>query len=395
MGANPTVLIISSPEDGYARNIMRGILQFVREHTDWECIQVRPTASDGAALREYRPFDGVIAEPRTPGEVKHLAKLDVPTVVIHGTPLSTPVAQVVGDNAAVGRLAFAHFETLGFLDYAFAGCPGLWVADARGEAYARIVRASGRKLHADLPALTGQHRHDRLILGRWLRGLPRRTAVFAWNDLMGRDIIIAARTAGIAVPEDIAVLGMDNDELVCELTSPPLSSIDDATSQKGYQAAALLRRLMDGEQEAGSPTIVPPVGVVIRQSTEILAVEQPRIAAALRYIRQFACEGIAIEDVLRHAPGSRRTLEREFRRVLGRTLQKEITRVRMERARQFLRETDLSTIDIAERTAISSASQFSVVFKRETGLTPSRYRRRFRIGKSDDKQTSSQSSGVV
>jgi LacI family transcriptional regulator len=135
---------------------------------------------------------------------------------------------------------------------------------------------------------------------------------------------------------------------------------------------------MEGGKKVDSPVIIPPAGVVTRQSTEILAVEHPRVVAALRYIRQFACEGGTIRDVLRHAPGSRRALERDFKRILGRTLKEEITRVQMERARHLLCTTNLSALDIAMQVAISSASQFSVIFKRETGRKPTEYRREFR-----------------
>jgi len=374
MAVTPSVLIIINPVEGYARAIMRGVLRFVRAHTDWECIQILPPVPDAVAMRDYGMIQGVIAEARTTAEVRALENLDAPAVIVAGVKGSTRAAHVIADNVAVGCLAFEHFRGLGFRSFAFAAWPDAWLAEVRGGAYAQRVREAGYPLHDGLPAPTGRRRRDQQILNRWIRNLPHHTAVFAVDDRMGRDTILAARNAGIAVPEQIAVLGVDNDELVCELTSPPLSSIDNGTFQIGYQAAALLQRLMNGEKDVGSPLIISPPQVVTRQSTETLAVEHPRVVAALRYIRQFACDGIGIADILHHAPGSRRALEREVRRVLGRTLQQELTRVRMERARQFLRETDLSMIDIAERTSISSASQFSIIFKRETGLTPTRYR---------------------
>jgi LacI family transcriptional regulator len=176
------------------------------------------------------------------------------------------------------------------------------------------------------------------------------------------------------VPDDVAVIGVDNDALLCELASPPLSSVIPNTHRTGYEAAALLDRMMRGKRVAPTAHLIAPLGVAARQSTDVLAVDDRAVARAVQFIREHACEGINVSDVLRAVPLSRRVLEQRFQRLLGHTPREEILHVRLNRVKQLLSETDLPLYLIAERTGFEHVEYLSVVFKRETGKTPSAFR---------------------
>jgi LacI family transcriptional regulator len=181
------------------------------------------------------------------------------------------------------------------------------------------------------------------------------------------------------VPDDVAVIGVDNDANLCNLCTPPLSSIDTNPSLVGYEAAALLMRLVNGEKPRKKPILLgAPRGLVRRQSTDLLAVNDAEVVKALQFIRERACDGIRVGDVIAQTRHSPSTLERRIKAFLGRSIKSEITRVRLERAKLFLQETNLEVAQIARRTGFSELKRLSEVFRRSEGTTPTVYRRRFR-----------------
>jgi LacI family transcriptional regulator len=209
----------------------------------------------------------------------------------------------------------------------------------------------------------------------WIRKLPKPVGVMACYDLRGVQALEACRRAVIAVPEEVAVVGVDNDEVLCELSHPPLTSIIPNTHRTGHEAAALLDRLMGGARiEPGATHLIPPLGIATRQSSDVLAIEDPHVARALHYIRQHACEGIKVTDVLRALPQSRRILENKFIKLIGRTPHEEILRVRLDRVKQLLHGTRLSLAEIAGRTGFNHVEYLTVVFRNKVGLPPGKYR---------------------
>ena len=222
--------------------------------------------------------------------------------------------------------------------------------------------------------------------------LPRQVGVATFYDFLGLQLSEACREAGLRVPEDVAIVGMGNDDLLCDFARPSLSSVAVATEQIGYQAAALLDRLMNGEPPPPHPILVPPPGVVARQSSDVLAIDDDDVAAALRWIRDESHKTIRVGDLLREIPVSRRLLERKFRKVLDRGISEEIRRVHVERAKSLLAGTDLAMSALAASAGFSNASHLSIVFRQETGLTPTAYRRQFR-GRSHPRSPSPRLSG--
>jgi LacI family transcriptional regulator len=219
---------------------------------------------------------------------------------------------------------------------------------------------------------------DRPSLNALLPILQTPAAVMCCNDICALEVLEQCRLLGLKIPDDIAVLGVDNDDLVQSLASPPLSSISTATEQIGFEAAALLEKLMHRQSVTAHSVMIPPIGVITRRSTDLTAVADPEVAAALRFIHQHAGSPIGVPQVLQIATVSRRQLERRFRAVLGRSLLDEIRHSRVERARQLLAETQLTLPQIATASGFSSASYLTVVFSKIVGDTPGNFRKKTR-----------------
>jgi LacI family transcriptional regulator len=192
--------------------------------------------------------------------------------------------------------------------------------------------------------------------------------------MRGQQVLDACSKIGLSVPEEAAVIGVDNDELLCRICAPPLSSVIPNAEGVGYRAAELLAELMNGSSSAMADHLLEPLGVATRQSTDVVAIDAPEIAAAVRYIRENACRGISVDEVTAHVEVSRSTLERQLRKYLGRSPQEEIRFVQVKRAKELLWTTELSVEDLASLCGFEHAEYLHVVFKRITGLTPGQFR---------------------
>ena len=211
-------------------------------------------------------------------------------------------------------------------------------------------------------------------VGRWLLGLPKPIGLMACNDMRGQQVLNACRAVGVLVPDDVAVIGVDNEEVLCDLSDPPLSSVVPNTEKVGYEAAALLDEMMNGKKPLPHRYFVQPKGVVVRRSTEVLAIEDRQIAVAARFIREHTCDGIDVSDVVRLVGCSRSTLERRYEKVTGHSPKHDILRFRLNRAKQLLAETDFSLAYIAEKIGFAHSEYFNRIFKKKIGMTPAQFR---------------------
>jgi LacI family transcriptional regulator len=211
----------------------------------------------------------------------------------------------------------------------------------------------------------------------WINSLPKPLGVMAVDDSAAHDLAAACLHSDIPVPEQVAIIGVNNDDLLCESAWPPLSSVEADFSRMGYAAAGLLEKLLNGEKFTASEHTVrlPPLGVVRRMSTDVLAVEDPNVAAALQFIRIHACNPCSVPDILREIPVNRRWLERQFVEKLGRTPHEEITRVRIQTAERLLLRPDLTLPVIAARCGFTAVPNFGQTFRKVTGVTPGQFRR--------------------
>ncbi|MEM6329369.1 MAG: DNA-binding transcriptional regulator [Planctomycetota bacterium] len=385
------LLIESSRE--YGRGCLLGVADYLRTHGSWVVTHYERGQTEGVprALREWRG-DGVIARIEN-GEVADLvAGLGVPTVDLRGALRPAGGAMLDTDHAAAARLAADHLLDSTQGGFAYCGFPGVDFSDAREREFVRYLGTHGISVacyraaaHAggaadegplnprrgEAPDLSEQEGER---IGRWLQTLPGPVAVWACNDERGRQIVDACAVLGLAVPEQVAVVGVDNDAVLCELSNPPLSSIQPDTHRLGYLGAELLDRMIEGGEPPGQTVLVPPLQVHARRSTEPTAVDDRAVASAMRIIRDAACRGVGVEQVAKDVGISRSTLERRFRRTFGRSPAAEIERLRMARARLLLSETTERVAAIAKTTGYNSAAQFITAFKRHNQLTPGQYR---------------------
>jgi LacI family transcriptional regulator len=281
-------------------------------------------------------------------------------------------------------MAVDHFLDRGFRHLAYCGLPGIDFSDRRSAEFAAYAASREASLSVFQPRRSGRSAHtlgqelrgslDHAELARWLAQLPRPVGVMACNDARGRQVLDACADRGLRVPEEVAVLGVDNDEVLCELADPPLSSIEPDVYSIGYRAAAMLAEMMEAGRRGGPAVEVPPRGVVIRRSTDILAVGDPIVAEAIHLIRENANTHFNVEDLLDRLTVSRATLERRFAASLGRSPKQEILQTRLARVRQLLIDTDYPLSRIATMTGFKTASHLGVAWKSHFSTPPGRVR---------------------
>jgi LacI family transcriptional regulator len=284
------------------------------------------------------------------------------------------------DNRAVGRLAGEHFTHLGLTSWGYCGNPGMEHSEEQFAGLreaAETVGATCSFLAPNVHACIMGFRQDYEALLAWVDSLPAPTGVLTVSTEIAHRLTVIFRNEGIDVPERIALLASGQDVLLSDLSIPRISMVDRGSRRVGYQAAAMLDRLLRGEKPEAHHVDVEPAYVISRASTDVLAVDSPRLARAIRYVRAHATEGLRVSDVIDHAGMSRRGLELGFKRNLGRTVHAEIIRVQVEEARRLLAGSELPIADISARCGFAWGTTLSSVFRRETGMTPNQYRRRY------------------
>lgn len=311
----------------------------------------------------------------------HNVQIDqnVPWVTIGRTPRDNPY--VIPDYAASGRLAGEYFRTLRLPHLAFAGVEGAANSDAMQRGFSEHALQAGLDCNlAPLDVFTlirgGEDEPRRFI--RWLRDLPKPLGLLSPFGQAALCITILCRQYDIQVPEEVAVLSGNDEPQTCLYTSPAITMVLDNHWQMGYEAARLLHAQLRGEPIAVSPVQVPAVRIQAHASTDTLAVDDPRLAAAVAHIRQNACADIRIDRVARQAGLSRRNLELLMKRHLGLSVLEEITRVRIQHAKELLGSSDLSLAEIAVRCGLKWANSLSKLFARHVGMPPGTYRKRAR-----------------
>ena len=379
MTKRPHVALIVETSIHYGRQILRGVTRYLRSHQSWSVFleQRELWTAPPPWLRKWRG-DGVICRKTTPEMAEMLHRAKVPLIDLNDCcpPLGAP--RIESDHRAIGVLAADHLLERGFGHFAFCGFAGQAFSIARREGFVGRLAERGRRCEIWESPWTGPRQQtwerEQTQIARWLASLPLPVGLMACSDMRGQHVLDACLRLDRAVPEEIAVIGVDDDAVLCNLCHPPLSSVMPNPERVGYEAAALLDRMMSGEAPPDEPLRIEPVGVQTRQSTDVLAIDDPAVASALRFIRERAFHGCSMKDVLQHASMSRSLLERKFRQYLGHSPQAEIRSVQLKRVKQLLAESDLPLNEIASLAGYTHPEYMSVVFKRETGQTPGQFR---------------------
>lgn len=373
---------------GWGRRVCEGICSYAQTHPDWRIAMfdgVLPSAA------EVKAFDGFLWSVSDARAAERLLSTGRPIVNLMVDGRFPSIVQVGADHAACGELVVRHFVSHYFSHFAFCGWQGLMFSDVRLAAYRAALGQAHFDCSAYLTKAGGRRRHllddvlhekfavpaDAAAIARWLRKLPKPVAVFCANDLRAWQLSEVCWRAGLSVPKEVAILGADDDVVPCLLTSPSLSSVDTATFETGRRAAEVLDEILHGTRAAdGATVLVPPRGVVARNSTAVYAVEPPFLAEALSYIRADTAKSLTAAEVAAHVGLSYSTVQGAFRERIGSSIQREIMSARLDLAERLLCATDLPLADVAERAGFRTQQYFCLCFRREKGMAPGAYRER-------------------
>jgi LacI family transcriptional regulator len=327
-------------------------------------------------LRKWGP-QGIIS--RDSRDIEELARWDIPLfVAVAMEPPRSERNNIIANNRAIGKMAAEHLLERGFRHFGYCGFDDMYWSGQRGDSFIARIAEAGFKTSLYRQPKSRANRlwyKEEAALADWLRGLTKPVGIMACNDDRGQHIIEACANAKLDVPYEVAIIGVDNDEQVCDMSNPPLSSVAMDVEKAGFRASELLNKMMMGKKMPPQTVIVQPNRVVTRQSTNIVAVEDKLVSQALNFIHQNAKRLIQVDDVIKNLSVSRRNLHDKFMKTLGRSVYDEIKRVRIDLISQMLIETDLSVSDIALSLGYDNTNHIARYFKQKMGISPVDYRK--------------------
>lgn len=375
------IAVLVDTATGWGRRMVRGITRYAHQRSKWRLWVEARGQDQPLHLPPGWSGDGILARIATKKIAREIAAAGVPAVNVSSIELDdVQFPRVTNDVVGSAELAVSHFLDRGLKHFGYCGPNQISWVRLHCDSFVDCVNRSGHECNIYRPrrgsASAWQARRN--DMARWLVELPKPVGVLTWANKVGRELIEVGRDSEILIPEQVAVLAGDDDELLCETCHPPLSGIQVDSEQIGYRAAELLDRMMAGRKAPKRSIRVSPLGIHARRSTEFLAIDEPNLALAVRFIRDHASDPITVADILKAVAVSRRELERGFQRVLSRTPAAEIRRVHLERAKNLLSNTDLAIPDVARNSGFGSPEYLAQVFRREIGVSPLKYRMQIR-----------------
>lgn len=378
MNKPPQVALIIESSVSYGRSILQGIARYISSHHQWSVyFEQHELGTPPPAWLASSHWDGILCRPTDAALAQRLKRMKVPVVDMNDLHENLKLPWVGSNHKAIGRLGAKHFLERGFRHFAFCGFTNELWARQRREGFREALENLPIPVYESPWRGSNVSRWDLEIeqLGKWLNELPKPIGIMACNDARALHLLNACHQAGLLVPEEVAVVGVDNEEIFCELGNPALSSVAPDAERIGYQAAELLDQLMSGQTPPSQRIQVDPLHIVTRRSSDTLAIQDRTVATALRFISEQALHGCTVADVVNFVRVSRSFLERRFRQYLKRSPQAEIRRVQVGRIKQLLTETDFTLERISELSGFEHPEYMSVVFKRLVDQTPGHYRK--------------------
>ncbi len=383
------ILLIDFAEE-YSRCLLKGITKYAREHGPWVFCQMplfhRETMGVNGILNWAQDWeaDGIIGQLYNDSSVEKIVQAGIPVIAQDFKERFTEIPNITGAHHVTGHMAADYFLKKGFRHFAFYGFKHIVWSRERAEGFDERVARSGYSVHYfehEEYSSSDLWYYKPSLLSKWLASLPKPIAILTCDDRLGLHITEACRHSGIRIPETVAVLGVDNDETLCELSDPPLSSIVQDAEKGGYDAARLMDRLIRRTTDQVHDIVVEPLQVITRQSTDIYATPDEYIASSLKYIHQNIDKNLQVNEVVRQVPLSRRSLEMRFQQVIGYPIYKYIQNLRMEKFSKKLLETDLTVFEIALDLGMNDTKNIARQFRQVKGCTPLEYRHRYLAGK--------------
>ncbi|NNM85751.1 MAG: substrate-binding domain-containing protein [Phycisphaerales bacterium] len=378
----PLVGLFIASEGPYTEQVVQAIAQYARAHTEWRIGMAGFGDVDLHDIGDGR-VAGVIVGPwaERPPLIKAIQKAGIPAVDMAAGAEGSSLPTVLPDDFMVGRHAAEHLLFRGFRNFGFVGLPAsfnAYWADRRRDGFVSALESHGMASAVFEGSAKGWTRLNdaRNIdeLRRWLVRLPKPVGVLAAFDTLAYELLSQARESGVVVPQDLAVIGVDNREWICTLANPTITSIPLDGHSAGTSAAQVLARSLADRKAPIEPMLIAPLAIQSRESTDAFAFSDALVVEALRFIRNQSHKPISVEDILDELLVSRRLLEIRFKKATGRTLQAEIWRTHLEKARTLLVETSGPISAIIEGSGFRSSAVFNVMFRRATGLTPTQFR---------------------
>jgi LacI family transcriptional regulator len=386
MARIPKVILWIENSREYGRQLLRGISQYASLYGPWNFYTAQPFYYNESGQQRHvmsiiRQIgaDGIIM--RESADVEEVKQSGVPAIVSTYTREKFEgLVSIVGDCEGAGRLAAEHLLARGFKHFAYCGLDDMYWSHDRRKGFEQRLSQSGYGVHVyqqPRSKLKRLWRNEQAIMLEWLKQLPNPIGLMACTDDRAQNVSEACKVAGIQIPDEIAIIGVDNDELACGLSNPPLSSVALNANRAGYEAAAKLDALMKGDANTDCIIVANATHIAARQSTDILAIEDSEVATAVRYIRENVKKSIQISDVVESTVLSQRALQQRFRKVLGRTIHDEINRVRTDHICRILLDTKKSVSQIAVELDFSGDDHIARYFRKEKGMSPREYRVKF------------------
>jgi LacI family transcriptional regulator len=377
----PHIALLIDTSSAYGRGLLHGIYTYVRDHGPWSTSLTELGRYDPAPnwLIDNLDVDGVIARIENKRIAKALLKLKIPVVNVSSAMHIPQFPWIVPDHTAIAELVSEHFIQRGFKSLGFCGNELYSFSQRREKEFSRFAMEAGCSCSIFRPH-RGKGRGKLKLpeelrqIGQWVQELPKPVGIMACNDIRGQQLLETCERINVAVPEEVAVVGVDNDEILCSWTTPPLSSIIPDAHRPGFEAARILSELMARKTVLKREIRYPPLGIVTRKSSDTLAISDRHVAIALKIIRARACDGITVSNLSKEIRISRRVLDNRFRKQLGRTPHEEILRLQFQKAAQLLKETSLPVAAIAEQTGFGNSEYLSAAFKKRYGISPSKFR---------------------
>ena len=380
MHKTPRIILFLDASRGFGRGMLSGIARYSALNGPWTFYRKPPAYLNSGPdfnlheLKAWEP-DGIVC---SIAHIRELAPLKVPMIGYDPGTYSGRIPCVASDHAEAGRLAAQHLLDLGHRNFAFCGFNSLIWSKKRGETFCSAIEKSGAQVdvYNNIEDNSSWSQEEPLVQ-EWIKSLPKPIGMFCVNDDRAASIMETCRVLEFGVPEDISIIGADDDEYICDLENPPLSSVRIASEQAGYKAAQLLHQMIQGKETMdGQRIIAHATGITSRQSTDVLMVQNTEVRKALRFIRENTIHPIRVRDVVNATGLSHRTLNDQFHRELGCSIVKQLTRARVDYISRLLTDTDMQIQEIALTVGYEDDRHFSRYFKRATGLTPQAYRRK-------------------
>jgi len=370
---SPLIALLLSTSNAYGRAIFKGVMDYVAKHGPWRLLA--ETQCDSGV--DLPPADGLLLGVCSNHTVDQLRKYEGPAILMSGRTQVKGVPIVRSNDRVIGQMGAQHLIGLGLKNLCFVSEEGPMAMTGRLEGFAAEAKKAGAHVSFLVNPME-RSGSQRKAFQDSLTRLPKPVGLMAMTDLVGCSVMRSGWEAGIRIPEDMAVLGVQNDELLCASCVPPMSSIGTGAERIGFEAARLLDLWLKGHGKPIPITEIEPTGVIRRQSTDTIALADPRLAKAVAYIRIHAMDPCNVNDVVKHVGGGRRHLEVKFREIFNRTPHDEIQRIRIEGVQHLLQDTDLTIEDIAARCGFGYLPNLVRAFRQSCGCTPSEYRKRMR-----------------